>query len=137
LRARARDALLAANKGTAQAIRNGLLALREVRDVNVEEMPNGVPGEIRITISLAQPGGDLPQSVIDRIEDLRPAGIRVLRGQAGQAVLTANATLVLAGSSLAPADIEVVHQGVRDRLVAEIGRKGVSERLRAKPLVAA
>jgi uncharacterized phage protein gp47/JayE len=140
LRARTRDALLAANKGTPQAIRHGLLALPQVRDANVEEMPNGVPGEIRVTVSLAQPpppGADLPQEVLDRIEELRPAGIRVLRGQAGQAVLAASVSLVLAGSSMAPADVEAVHQAVRDRLVAEIGRKGVGERIRAKPLVAA
>lgn len=139
LRARARDALLAANKGTPQAIRHGLLALPQVRDATVEEMPNGVPGEIRITVSLAQSQGgtDLPREVLDRIEELRPAGIRVLRAQAGQAALAANVTLVLAGSSLAPSEVEAVHQGVRNRLVAEIGRKGVRERVRAKPLVAA
>lgn len=139
LRARARDALLAANKGTPQAIRHGLLALPEVRDATVEEMPNGVPGEIRITVSLAQPGAgsDLPKDVLDRIEELRPAGIRVLRAQAGQTALAASVTLVLAGSSLAPSEIESVHQAVRNRLVAEIARKGVGEKVRAKPLVAA
>jgi hypothetical protein len=140
LRARTRDALLAANKGTPQAIRHGLLALPQVRDANVEEMPNGAPGEIRVTVSLAHPpppGADLPQEVLDRLEELRPAGIRVLRTQAGQAAVAASVTLVLAGSGMAPADVEAVHQAVRDHLVADIGRKGVGERIRAKPLVAA
>ena len=140
LRARTRYALLAASKGTPQAIRNGLLALPDVRDATVDEMPNGVPGEIRITVSLAQPpapGSDLPQDVLDCIEQLRPAGIRVLRAQAGQTALAASVALVLAGSGMPSAQVEAVHQAVRDRLVAAIAAKGVGERIRAKPLVAA
>ena len=139
LRARARDALLAANKGTLEAMRNGLLAVQGVRDAKIEEMPNGIPGEIRVTVSLAEPppGGDLPPEVLARIEELRPAGIRVLKDQAGQSALAAKVALVLAGSALPPAAVEAVHQGVRDRLSAEIARRGVGERIRVKPLVAA
>ena len=139
LRARARDALLAANKGTLEAMRNGLLAVQGVRDAKIEEMPNGIPGEIRVTVSLAEPppGGDLPPEVLARIEELRPAGIRVLKNQAGQTALAANVALVLAGSALPPAAVEAVHEGVRGRLTAEIARRGVGERIRVKPLVAA
>lgn len=139
LRARARDALLAANKGTPQAIRHGLLALPGVRDAIVEEMPNGVPGEIRITVSLVDPaagGADLPPDVLDRIEDLRPAGIRVLRGQAAHAPLAAHVSLVFAGASLSPAAAAAVRKTASDRLIAEIAKKGVGERIRLKPLAA-
>jgi uncharacterized phage protein gp47/JayE len=140
LRLRARDALLAASKGTPGAIRHGLLALPQVRDAVVDEMPYGVPGEIRITVSLAQPpagGGDLPVEVLDRIEALRPAGIRVLRAQAAAVPLVVNVTLTLAGSALPAADLDQVHQAVRARLSAEIGKKGVGERVRLRPLTAA
>ena len=138
LRARARDALLAANKGTLEAIRDGLLALPSVKDVAIEEFPNGVAGEIRVDIQLAAgPAETLPPEVIERIEALRPAGIRVLPGQAAVAVLAARVALVLAGLSLPAAEVEAIHRGVRERLVAEIGKRAVGEKVRVKPLIAA
>ena len=143
LRARARDALLAASKGTVPALRFGLLQLPEVRDVQVIEMPNGVPGEVRLRVTLAEPGpgGALPDAVrrrlMDRVEALRPAGVRVLVEGAGSTSLTAKVDLVLAGSRLPPAEVEAVQKSVSDRLRAEIGKKGVGEKVRVKPLVAA
>ena len=87
LRARARDALISSNKGTLGALRNGLLQLPEVRDVKIIEMPNGVPGEVTLNVSLAQnvttQGNELPDAVKACIEDLRPAGIRIVGGKAG------------------------------------------------------
>jgi uncharacterized phage protein gp47/JayE len=140
LRARTRDALLTANKGTVEAIRHGLMALKGVSDVAVVEMPNGVPGEIQLSIQLDDPppaGGDVPQRVLDRIEELRPAGIRVLRALSPMVALSAKVSLVLAGSGLAAAEIEAVRTGARERLLQEVKRKGVGERIRVKPIVAA
>ena len=140
LRARTRDALLTANKGTVESIRHGLLSVEGVSDVAVVEMPNGVAGEIHLAIQLEEApaaGGELPQKVLERIEALRPAGIRVIKTAAPKAELAARIALVLAGSSLPPADVEAVRAAVRKRLVDEIKRKGVGERIRVKPLVAA
>lgn len=139
LRARTRDALLTANKGTVEAIRHGLLSLEGVSDVALVEMPNGVAGEIRLSIQLekAPPGGTLPADVLERIEALRPAGIRVLADAAPKDELVARVALVLAGSSLPPSEVEAIRAAVRKRLVDEIRRRGVGERVRVKPLVAA
>lgn len=138
LRARTRDALLTANKGTLEAIKHGVLALPGVTGVSIVEMPNGVAGEIQVSVQLDNPpsGPDLPQNVIDRIEELRPAGIRVLRGLAPMQTLDVRVALVLAGASMAPADVEAVKAGVRAKLKDEVRRKGVGERIRVKPLVA-
>jgi len=136
LRQRASSALLASNKGTVPAIRHGLLQMPEVRDVNVIEMPNGVPGEIRVIVSMAGPDASL-DPVLARVEELRPAGIRVLVDGAGSVALQANVQLVLAGSQMPAAEIQQVRSGARDRLIAEIRKKGVGERIRIKPLVAA
>lgn len=139
LRARARVALLGANKGTVESITNGLLQLPEVRDAKVVEMPNGVPGEIKVVISRADgkpAGAPLPVAVESRLEQLRPAGIRVVTESAASAEIAASVTLVLAGSALAPPQVEQVREGVRQRLVAEIKKKGVGEKVRIKPLVA-
>jgi uncharacterized phage protein gp47/JayE len=141
LRARARAALASSNKGTVGALRNGLLQLPEVRDVEIREMPNGLPGEVAINVSLAQgvaaPGDDLPASVLVRIEELRPAGIRIIRGKAATADLVAKVQLTLAGSQIAQADLTTLRKKVKDTLVAEIAKRGVGDRIRVKPLVAA
>ncbi|MES2443253.1 MAG: hypothetical protein V4574_10520 [Pseudomonadota bacterium] len=139
LRARTRDALLTANKGTLEAIEHGLMAMPGVTGVSIVEMPNGVAGEIQVSVQLDNPppaGSDLPQHIVDRIEELRPAGIRVLRGLAPMVALEIRLALVLAGASLASADVEAVKAGVRTKLRDEIRRKGVGERIRAKPLAA-
>jgi uncharacterized phage protein gp47/JayE len=136
LRARAREALAASDKGTL-----GALELPEVRDVQIVEMPNGVPGEIAINVSLAQgvtaPGDELPESVRARIEELRPAGIRVIRGKAAVTNLAAKVQLTLAGSQIAQADLTALRQQVKDTLTSDIGKRRVSQKIRVKPLVAA
>jgi uncharacterized phage protein gp47/JayE len=142
LRARARDALIASNKGTVGAIRNGLFQLPEVRDVNVVEMPNGLPGEIRLIVSLAPgvavpPGKTLPDRVLARIEELRPAGIRVLREAAAETALAANVALTLAGGSLPQAEIDKIVAAAKQTLKDEIAKRGVGEKVRIQPLVAA
>ena len=139
LRARARDALLAANKGTLESIRFGLLQLPEVRDVSLDEFPNGVPGELRVNVVLADGNGSstLPPEVLERIEELRPAGIRIVSGAADSVNVTARVALTLAGASLAPAEIEEVREGVRRVLIEQVGGKGVGERIRNRPLTSA
>ncbi len=139
LRGRVRSALIASNKGTVAALTHGLLQMPQVRGVKIEEMPNGVAGEIRVSVSLtdAAPSGTLPRAVQERIEELRPAGIRVLQGIAESILLEIRVQLVLAGSSLPPAETEAVHRQVRNILTQQIARKGVGEKIRSSPLVAA
>jgi hypothetical protein len=142
LRARARDALMASNKGTVAALRNGLLQLPDVKDVAVVEMPNGVPGEIRLTISLApnvaiRAGQTLPDNVLNRIEELRPAGIRILKDKAGETALAARVRLVLAGAPVPQGDVDTIFASVKKILIATVNERGVGDRLRAGRLVAA
>jgi len=138
LRARAKGALGAANKGTLDALRNGLLLLPEVRDVKIVDMPNGVPGEIQISVSLADAGdGPLPPAVRRRIDELRPAGIRVLADPAGRLALQVRVALILAGSFQPAAEIDAIRAAVRSRLIDEVQRNGVGRPLRVRPLSAA
>jgi Baseplate J-like protein len=138
LRARARDALLAANKGTVEAIRHGLLGVNGVNGVAIVEMPNGVAGEISLSVELADApaGADLPPRVLERIEELRPAGIRVVTSAAPLVELAAQLSLVLAGSTLPPAEVEAIHAAARKSMVEEVRRIPVGERVRVKPLIA-
>ncbi|HEX4953073.1 MAG TPA: baseplate J/gp47 family protein [Thermoanaerobaculia bacterium] len=140
LRERARSALLASDKGTPAAIRFGLLQLPEVRDARVIEMPNGVPGEIRVEVALDPPqpaDSPLPPRVKARLDELRPAGIRVLGVGAGVTEAVASLVLTLAGPPRPPADVEPIRAAARDRLLAEVQKKGVGETLRVRPLSAA
>lgn len=137
LRARAKVALQVANKGTALAIRHGLLALPDVRDVVVEELPNGVPGELRVTVSMAGGAGDLTPAVRAKLEELRPAGVRLLTGSAAAVALAARLELTLAGSHLPARDVEAVHQQASGALAATVTRTGVGQKVRAAPAAAA
>jgi uncharacterized phage protein gp47/JayE len=139
LRARARVALLAAAKGTLPALTNGLLALPQVRAVSVQEQPDGVPGDVRVSLSLTEPpaDGSIPAAVLDAIEDLRPAGIRVLVGKAGEVALAAEVRLVVSGRSLPPADRDRLHAAATRTLVARIAATQVGQRIRTGALQAA
>ena len=139
LRARARVALLTAAKGTLPALTNGLLALPQVQAVSVQERPDGVPGDVRISLSLTEPpaDGSIPATVLDAIEDLRPAGIRVLVGKADEVALAARVRLVVSGSSLLPADRDRLHAAATRTLVARIAATQVGQRIRTGALQAA
>jgi uncharacterized phage protein gp47/JayE len=138
LRLRIRGALALADKGTLEAIRHGLLQMAQVRDVKVDDMPNGVPGEISLTLSLEDGKMQVPPEVLLRIEQLRPAGIRVLTPQVSlPAKLSVTVAFVFAGSSLQPAEIGKIEAAARATLVSAIKNKGIGELIRIKPLAAA
>lgn len=138
LRARAMSALLGANKGTLESIRFGLLQLPDlVRDVHIEEFPNGVPGELRVRVVLKDGGPDVPDKVLERLEALRPAGIRVIPGVAASEKLAARVRLTIAGAPLPAADVEQVRKRVAATLSTEIAKRGVGDRLRNRPLTSA
>ncbi len=137
LRARTRDALIAANKGTLEAMQHGLLALPDVTSVSIVEMPNGVAGEIAVSVQLREQSSELPGTVTQRIEELRPAGIKVIQQQAAVTKLAALVSLVLAGSSRTDPEIEDIKRGVKAKLVAYVRDRPVGQLVRSKPVVAA
>jgi hypothetical protein len=137
LRARAKVALAVSNKGTPAAIRNGLLALPDVRDVTVDELPNGVPGELRVTISMAGGATAPTPNVLAKLEELRPAGIRLLLGTAATTTLAVRVGLVLAGSHLPAGDVENIHRRAAAALADAVAHTGVGQKVRAAPAAAA
>jgi hypothetical protein len=138
LRSRARAALLAASHGTLAAIEYGLLQLPDVRSVRIDEAPHGVPGELRVAVDLAQgDGATIPDAVLQRIEELRPAGVRVIAEAAGSLVAAARVRLVLAGAGLPAGDVTALRRAVATAVVAAVGRTSIGEPVRAGRLVAA
>jgi uncharacterized phage protein gp47/JayE len=138
LRARVRVALLASSKGTVGALENGLLQLPDVRAVSIQEFPDDVPGEVRVSVSLAQPSsGAVPDAVLARIEELRPAGIRVIAFTATGVDLAASMALLLADRHLPPAELQALHRQVQQTVADLVAKVGVGQRVRTGPLTAA
>lgn len=138
LRRRVSGALLSSAKGTIGALRNGLLMLPDVRGVAIEEEPNGVPGEIRVAVSMAgEDGGPLPPLVRNRIEELRPAGVRIIAEGARTTQIAVAVSLTLSGPPQPEAAVRPVQEGARTVLLDKIGRLGPGETVRVGPLVAA
>ncbi len=119
LRRRAKNALQGNARGTLDALRFGLLAIDGVKDVSITEYPNDIAGEIRIDIAYSTDAADVLPLVQRRVEELRPAGVRVLPiGEAAKRHVTLQITLVLGGNGVSGAELEALKKGVQERLAA-------------------
>lgn len=124
LRLRARSALHGVVRGTVDALRFGLLSIPGVKDVALTEAPNGVPGEVQIQVAYADDRPEVHAAVARTIDELRPAGIRVLSGEAGRLRLSVRVQLTLAGAGLPPAELAALTRAAEERLAGYLG--GVS-----------
>lgn len=118
LRRRTQGALHAAVRGTLDALRFGLLSIPAVKDVAIEEEPNDVPGEIRVTLAFTESTPEAQDEVARVIEELRPAGIRVLQGEALRRKVGARVELTLAGKGLDADETSALVATVEDDVAA-------------------
>jgi uncharacterized phage protein gp47/JayE len=119
LRRRARSSLETNARGTLDALRFGLLAIDGVKDVAITEHPNGVAGEIKIDVAYAADAASVLPFVQRRVEELRPAGVRVLPiGEAAKRRLTVGVALTLAGSGVGGAELDSLKSSAQARLDA-------------------
>ena len=118
LRRRARGALHGAVRGTLDALKFGLLSLAGVKSVDIAEAPNGVPGEIAISIAFDAdpPTPDLLAQVKERIDEFRPAGVRVIRKDAKSLTVDVNVKLTLGGTGLKPAELTPLTDGIATQI---------------------
>lgn len=140
LRVRARGAMRSTMRGTVDAIRFGLLAIDGVKDVVVTERPNGIAGEVKVDVAYSDESDAVKAVVAARIEDLRPAGIYVITGEAAKLVAEVTAVLTLAGATLPTADVDAIHASVREKLdqaVKAIAPGGAVRRAQLTTLVLA
>lgn len=121
LRRRAGGALAVSARGTLDALEYGLRAIPGVKAVTLTEFPNNVPGEIRVDVAYDRPGdAEVEAEVGRRIEELRPAGIRVIPANAAPAPVTVTVTLTLAGAGVPAGDLPALEAGVTERAVAHL-----------------
>lgn len=116
LRARARRAIHGTGKGTLDAIRFGLESLPSVSAVELVELPNGVPGTLRVDVALREDNSQNRAQVARRVEELRPAGIAVETSFAGRIELEFQLELELADPAAPTSEVEDIRSGVRARL---------------------
>ena len=136
LRKRARKALHIAGKGTLDALEYGIRSVEGVKDVTVVEFPNGVAGEVRLDIVYARPGDAVVAALVaDRIRTLRPAGIRVLAGEAATVALSVRVTLTLETAVPEP-EFDALKRGAEERLAAVIDAVSPGGTIRRGPLIA-
>ena len=100
-------------------------------------MPRGVPGELRISVDIEGGGGGaLPDTVQQRIEELRPAGVRIVAEPAGMLQAVAAVRLVLAGSGVTGADLITLRRSVAAQLADAVGRTPIGQPVRVNRLTA-
>ena len=138
LRRRARGALHGVVLGTVDALRFNLLTLDFVKDVTIEEFPNGVPGEVAVTVAYAEDTPANREVVSDVIDRVRPAGIRVTDGSATPQRVDATLGLVVAGAVRPPAaEIASISAGAVERVTAVLAATPPGGKVRRAQLVTA
>lgn len=137
LRGRAKVAIHGTGRGTLDAIRSGLEALEFVSAVNLTEMPDGVPGTLRVDVALTDDTAFNRSLVTRRTDELRPAGILVITGYAGKLDLDIEVGLTLAGAFEPDSVVTEITDGVRTRLDTEVRGLAPGATLRRSRLTAA
>lgn len=117
LRRRTRTALSGSIRGTVNALEFAVRSIPGVREVSIVERPNGTAGEIKIEVAYDTDTEEVRSLVENRIDEYRPAGIRVITAQASRKDVTVNVELTLAGSRLSDNEFQLVKTGIEQRLV--------------------
>lgn len=134
LRRRARAAFHGTVRGTLDALRFGIASIPDVNTVSITEMPFGVPGEVRIDVAYKT---ETPEAVaeVDRmIEEMRPAGIRVLRGGMARLRALCRVELVLEGSGVSSAELAELKSALEAKLRAHLSAVSPGGKIRASAL---
>lgn len=121
LRRRARGALHAAVRGTVDAMRFGLLSVPGVKAVDIVEMPNGIPGEVSVAVAYEQDTPEVRAEVQRRLDELRPAGVRIVRKDAVSLSVGVTVRLTLAGTGVPASQLASVNAPIAAALKDYLG----------------
>ncbi|TMS48842.1 baseplate J/gp47 family protein [Mycobacterium sp. DBP42] len=120
LRVRARGALHGSVCGTLDALRFGILSIPGVKAVELTEWPDGQAGVVRAAVAYDRPDPAVEKEVRRRIDELRPAGIRVDTRAAGRRSVRVSVALVLGGTGVTGAELTRLTGGVEERVAAKL-----------------
>ncbi len=136
LRERARGALHGVVRGTVNALRFGLLSVPGVKSVTIVEAPHGVPGEVRLEISYGDDSQTVRQTVARTIDALRPAGVRVISGEAARKRVNLRVELTLAGTGLPPDELKALTSAIESRVAGYLSNLPPGATVRRAKLLA-
>lgn len=137
LRRRARGALHGTVRGTLDALRFGILSVPGVKAVELTEWPDGQPGVVRADVAYETPDPEVETAVRRRIDEIRPAGIRVNTGTATRRKVSASVALVLSGTGVSGAELNRLTSGVEDRVAKKLADLAPGAPIRMAALTAA
>ncbi|HSD78382.1 MAG TPA: hypothetical protein VLA98_13305, partial [Solirubrobacteraceae bacterium] len=104
-------------RGTLDALYFGVRSVPGVKDLEIVEAPNGVYGEVAVTVAYEDPSDvTVRQAVRDAIDELRPAGILVTDGGGRTLRVGVRVTLTLAGTGLSGAEEAALKDATTQRL---------------------
>jgi uncharacterized phage protein gp47/JayE len=116
LRTRAKGALHGLSYGTLNALKFGLMSIPGVNTVTLTEFPNDIPGEVKVDIAYGEDTPAVRAEVQKRIFKFKPAGIRVITGEAERIEVRVSVQLTLAGTGVAESEIGGLKQGVESAI---------------------
>ncbi|OPY13931.1 MAG: Baseplate J-like protein [Syntrophus sp. PtaB.Bin001] len=140
LRRRAAGALHGVMRGTVNALQYGLLSIPGIKSVNIVEFPNDIAGELRVEVAYSEDTPQVRALVAERIQELRPAGIRVIQGEAVKKPLDVQVDLTLTGKGVASSELAVLKSSVETTLakyLAELPPGGSARQARMSALILA
>jgi hypothetical protein len=137
LRRRARGALHGTVRGTLDALRFGILSVPGVKAVELTEWPDGQAGVVRADVAYDRPDPAVETAVLERIEEIRPAGIRVDTGAATRRSVRVAVALVLAGTGVSGAELNQLTGGVEERVAKKLADLPPGATIRLAVLTAA
>lgn len=116
LRRRTRYALQRVARGTVSALRFALLSIPEVKDVIIEEQPDGVPGEIKVRVAYNHDSAGARALVQQRVDEFRPAGVRVVVETIEAIRLGIRVELHFSGAPLPGGELTGLYSQIESRL---------------------
>ncbi|MCP4624972.1 MAG: hypothetical protein GY850_15815 [bacterium] len=116
LRTRAKGALHGISFGTLNALKYGIMSIPGVNTVTLTEFPNDIPGEVRVDIAYGEDSPAVRAEVQERIIKFKPAGVRVITGEAERIEVRVSVQLTLAGTGVAENEVGELKQGVESAI---------------------
>jgi uncharacterized phage protein gp47/JayE len=136
LRRRARGAFQGVVLGTLDALRFQLMSMPEVKDVAIQEAPNGVAGEIKVDVAYHTDTPEVRIRVEQKIQQVKAAGIRVIAGAASRKRVDVRVQLTLAGTGLTGPELTSLTATIDQKLQAFFTKTGPGATIRRARLAA-
>ncbi|MGE0824807.1 MAG: hypothetical protein AB7P18_22145 [Candidatus Binatia bacterium] len=136
LRRRTRGAFHGVVHGTLDALRFQLLSMPEVKDVSIQEFPNGVAGEVKVDVAYNTDTAEIRARVEEKMQQVKAAGIRIISAAASRRQVDVRVQLTLAGTGVSSAELTTLTAATDQQLAAFFAQVGPGATIRRSRLAA-